>query len=201
MIGPGANLANTDPFSDNAGQERLNIALSSPSGNDFVNLAAGTYSVLDFQLNVFNHNTGTGGAGTIAPMLLSGSSGSWTTLWVGDDFDPTSNGVQTAASYGAGVETFTIAVATDVYAGMFTKLGGSNIPALDLSVGRTDHDGNGFTAPSGIGQTVNGISNPNLGRSYAFEINVEPLVAAIPEPSTTALLGLGGLALVFRRRK
>jgi hypothetical protein len=26
-------------------------------------------------------------------------------------------------------------------------------------------------------------------------------IAAVPEPSTTALLGLGGLALILRRRK
>ncbi len=80
---------------------------------------------------------------------------------------------------------------------MFTKLGGGNIVAINLSNGSTDHDANGYTAPTGAGQTVDGISNTNLGRAYAFEINVEP----VPEPSTTALLGLGGLALILRRRK
>ena len=195
-IGPGADLAGTT-IADTPGVDRLNIALTTDVGTPFANLAAGTYSVRDFQLNVFNHNTGDSGAGTIAPMLLTGSSGSWTTLWVGDDFDPTSDGVQTAAAYGAGVETFTLGAATDVYGGMFTKLGGGNIVAINLSNGSTDHDANGYTAPTGAGQTVDGISNTNLGRAYAFEINVEP----VPEPSTTALLGLGGLALILRRRK
>lgn len=195
QIGPGADLAGS-LISDSAGSERLNIALTSSGDDDFVNLAAGTYSVRDFQLNVFNHAAGNGNAGTVAPMLLSGSSGSWTTLWVGDDFDPTSNGAQTAASYAAGVETFTLASATNVYAGIFTKNAGSNIPATNLSAGTTDHDST-FTAPTGPGDTVNGISNTNLARAYAFEVNVE----LVPEPSTTALLGLGGLALMLRRRK
>ena len=34
-----------------------------------------------------------------------------------------------------------------------------------------------------------------------FEDRVVLDVVAIPEPSTTALLGLGGLALILRRRK
>ncbi|MGB1131296.1 MAG: Ig-like domain-containing protein, partial [Haloferula sp.] len=172
QIGPGADLAGASS-SDGAGGERLNIALSSPAGDDFVTLPAGTYTVVDFQLSVDDHNAGIDGAGTVAPMLLTGSSGSWTTLWVGGDVDPTSNGVQTAASYPPDGETFTLSETADVYAGIFTKNQGSAIPSTNLSVGRTDHDSS-FVAPSGPGETVNGISNPNLQRAYAFEVNVVP---------------------------
>lgn len=196
QIGPGADLAGAAQ-SDTPNQERLNVALTSPAGNDFVNLAAGTYNIVDFQLNVGNHTAGLGNAGTVAPMLLTGSAGNFTTLWVGGDFDPTSNGIQTAASYTPGSQTITLAVATDVYAGIFTKNQGSAVPLLNQSVGTTSHDGNGFTTPTGPGQAVNGFSHSNLTRAYAFEVNVE----LVPEPSTTALLGLGGLALILRRRK
>ena len=196
QIGPGANLAGAAQF-DTPDLERLNVALTSPAGNDFVNLAAGTYNVVDFRLNVNDHTAGTGGAGTVAPMLLTGSAGSFTTLWVGGDFDPSSDGVQTAASYAPGAETFTLAVTTDVYAGMFTKNQGSAIPLLNQSVGSTSHDGNGFTAPTGAGQTVDAFSHATITRAYAFEVNVE----LIPEPSAFALLGLAGFGLIVRLRR
>ena len=190
QIGAGADLAGA-VSSDSAGEDRLNVALTSPAGNDFVNLAAGTYNVVDFQLNVNDHT-----AGTVAPMLLSGSAGNFTTLWVGGDIDPASNGILDT-DYTPGTQTITLAVATDVYAGIFTQNQGSAIPLINLSVGTISHDNNGFTAPTGPGDTVDGFSHSTLGRAYAFEINVE----SVPEPSTTALLGLGGLALILRRRK
>ena len=172
QIGPGADLSGPH-VADTANQERLNVALTSPAGNDFINLAAGTYSVLDFQLNVGNHTAGLGGAGTVAPMLLTGTAGNFTTLWVGSNFDPTSNGIQTAANYARGAQTFTLASATDVYAGIFTRNQGSAVPLLNQSVGTTSHDGNGFTAPTGPGDAVNSFSHSTLTRAYAFEVNVD----------------------------
>ena len=39
------------------------------------------------------------------------------------------------------------------------------------------------------------------GQNKVMPLNGFQLVETVPEPSTTALLGLGGLALIFRRRK
>ena len=41
----------------------------------------------------------------------------------------------------------------------------------------------------------------NIVRVNGFEISAITVTAPVPEPSTTALLGLGGLALILRRRK
>ncbi len=46
----------------------------------------------------------------------------------------------------------------------------------------------------------NGEGSPQDGNSRRLHINGLQ-IQQVPEPSTTALLGLGGLALVFRRRK
>ena len=176
QIGPGADLGGT-PNNDTANQERLNV-----DRTDTAVLAAGTYDVLDFQLNVSDADTGDGNAGTITPMLLMGSPGSYTTLWVGDAFDPTVTGQQTAATYASGVETFTVGTPGEVFAGLFTGNNGSAVPVLTTTTGTTDHDGNGFTAPTGAGDTVDGFSHVGLGRAYAFEINVDADIYTPPTP-------------------
>jgi len=189
MIGPGSAI--TEALQqDTPGADRLNVDRTT-----FVTLAAGTYNVDDWWLNVFDNTEG----GTITPMLLSGAPSSYTTVWLGSAFDPTSDGVQTVPEAG----NFTLAAATDIYAGFFTAGQGSGIIALDQNnVGSgnssTDHD-NAFTAPTGIGQAVTEFSNANLPRTYAFEVNVSP----VPEPSTFVLAGLGLLSLIAfgRRRK
>ncbi len=186
LIGPGADITNALK-QDTPGEERLNVDRTT-----FVTLSAGEYEVNDWRLNVFSNTEG----GTITPMLLSGPPSSYTTVWLGSAFDPTSNGVQTVAETG----TFTLASSTDVYAGFFTAGSGSGIIALDQNnagtgSSSTDHD-NLFVAPTGTGQTVAGFSHTNLGRTYAFEVNVD----LIPEPATMSLLALGGL-MMLRRRK
>ena len=129
-------------------------------------------------------------------MLLSGSPSSYTTVWVGSAFDPTADGVQTILE----TTSFTLADPTTIYAGFFTEGSGSGIIALDANSSgsgssSTDHDSS-FAAPTGAGQTVDGFSNAGLGRTYAFEINVDP----VPEPATMSLLALGGLMMLKRRR-
>ena len=47
-------------------------------------------------------------------------------------------------------------------------------------------------------QTNHGFGTPESGRVGLGEVR---FITAVPEPATTALLGLGGLALILRRRK
>ena len=64
-------------------------------------------------------------------------------------------------------------------------------------------DASAFVTGS-AGEQINiRIAHVSGGAVYADNVSlvVDSAVAAVPEPSTTALLGLGGLALVFRRRK
>jgi hypothetical protein len=120
LIGPGAGITEaTDQ--DTAEEDRLNV------DRTFVTLGPGTYTISDWELNVFAHTQG-----TITPMLLSFVSGSPTTYnteWIAAAFDPTSNGVQTVGESG----TFTLDALTNIYAGFFTEGQGSGIIALDAN--------------------------------------------------------------------
>jgi len=184
LIGPGADITNALQ-QDTPGGERLNVDRTT-----FVTLPAGEYEVNDWRLNVFSNTEG----GTITPMLLSGPPSSYTIVWLGSAFDPTSNGVQTVAETG----TFTLGSSTDIYAGIFTAGSGSGIIALDQNNAgtgnsRTDHD-NSFVVPTAAGQTVAGFSHTNLGRTYAFEVNVD----LIPEPATLSMILAAGLPALLR---
>ncbi len=185
-IGSGAGITDATDR-DTPGGDRLNI------DSTFLSLPAGNYSVSNWNLNVIDNTQG----GSITPMLLSGSPGSYTTLWVGSAYDPTSDGIQLVPESGS----FTIASATNIYAGFFTQGGGSAIIALDSDNSgsgnsSTDHD-SAFAAPTGSGQTVDGFSNPGLARTYAFDITI----TQVPEPSGSLLLGLAVTVLAFRRRR
>lgn len=138
QFGSGAGLSG-GTSADTPNQERLNV-----DRNIKYNLYPGTYNVLDFSLNVVDANNGTG---TITPMLVSGTPGNYTTVWVGSAFDPSANGVQTAATYTPGSQTFTLSSLSTVYAGAFTGSGGSEIPGYNGSTGITDHD-SAFTPPA-----------------------------------------------------
>ena len=130
-------------------------------------LPAGTYHITDWRLAVADHTQGDDG--TITPMLLTGkpgAPGSYTTVWIGDAFDPTDDGEQTVTARGR----FTLTQSTDVYAGFFTSRGGSAIIAHSMS-GSTDHSAV-FNRPSEPGQAVERFAHRGLNRTYAFAIRV-----------------------------
>jgi hypothetical protein len=175
IVGPGADITEATG-NDIVDQERLNI------DRTFTSLAAGTYNVTDWRLNVVRSNAG---SGEVTPMLLSGTPPSYSILWLGTAFDPDVDGLQTAPETGS----FTLEAPTDIYAGFFTTNLGSEIIGTDADnsgsgFSFTDHD-NDFLAPTGVGEPLGDFSHAELGRTYAFEINVvqgsqePPLITSI----------------------
>ncbi len=182
-----ANLGATGV--DTAGQSRINIEL------DAVNLAAGTYNVTQFELGV-------DGTGNVTPLLFvrNGANNGYTVLWVGSDIGVTGAAatVVTTTNYGAGAEQFTLGSATDVYVGAWHD--GGALVAWQPGNG-TDHDGGVAQTPTSfaVSDTLldSDISHSGIGRTYMIEASVD----VVPEPSSAVLLGLGGLALMLRRRR
>ena len=185
MVGPGAGIIDGGLVVDTPNEDRLNV-----DRTNFANLPPGTYNVDDFGLRVLKPNAGVGGAGTITPMLLTGMPSNYQAVWLGPAYDPSTYGIQTVAYSG---QQFTLDVAADVRVGFFTQNEGSAILALDdnnsgSGSSKTDHYGSGFPVPTVPGDMVNGFSNPDLGRTYAFEVNVSS--ADVATVSTNVVIGL-----------
>lgn len=168
---------------DSAGS-RLNI-----DNTVFPNLPAATYDVVDFEYSA------SANPGNLQPFLaaLTGAN-QYTVLWVGPTASSPGAGINTVP-YAPGTEQFTLGAATDVYAGFNAS---SN--TVFFGAGLTDHNN---PALFGItpGSVIGPFTNNNLGRSYAFEINVARAQNIIPEPATASLglLALSGLAMRRRR--
>ena len=141
IIGPGADVGvNSAPD----GADRLNVE------RDPEAMLAGTYSIDSFSYD-------SSGAGIVTPFLATGSPSTYTTLWVGPDYNAATTGIVTD-TYAAGTQTIVLASADDVYAGFYTSGGRVDF----VGSGNTDHD-NDFSAPT-VGSTIDTFSNANLVR-------------------------------------
>lgn len=187
----GANNAFDTPSNGTTDQSRQNL-----DDSFFVSLPAGTY-----QATIWEYNAGQAGSVTPYLAILTGSD-AYEIIAVGSPRDITGGfGVDTTVAFG-GSDTFTLASATNVYAGITNpKLPGSQNPInTNLASGRTvDHDNNadGNMSPAVVGGSVTGFGHANLSRSYAFSINVDP----IPEPTSALLSSLGVVGLLFGTRR
>ena len=100
-----------------------------------------------------------------------------------------------------GDQAWTVAVSTDdvSYDDVATVDYGPTSNGGSTKVTLTDLDISGIQY---IKFTANLITGNGNGQVFIWrEIDVEGTATAVPEPSSAALLGLGGLALIFRRRK
>ena len=177
-IGPGTAIPN-DELDNSPG--RINVDQGST-----VLLQPGTY-----QVTAFNFDAGV--TSDVQPFLaVSNGVDSYQVIAAGDSRTVAPGGNQTQL-FGLN-NIFTLLSAQTVFAGIAST--GLNPIFLDNgTAANTDHDASGLD-PIVVGGTVDGFSNPNLGRTYAFSIEV----ALVPEPST-ALLGLIGVAAMLRRRR
>ncbi len=155
---------------------------------------AGTTTTADLSWNA--HGTwANGGLATPSAQMLKGYL---------DDNGPT----------GINIDITNIPYASyDVYLYFNNDFGGGTTSLFDIDVNSTNYTTSGsFTQPqagvfdSGNSIIVTGLSgdlnlssgertNPGISTITGFQI------VEVPEPSSTALLGLGGLALLLRRRK
>lgn len=171
---------------DTAGAPRTNVDL----GYTAV-LSPGKYAAVEFTFAY-------GQDGTVIPFLaeLVGDH-EYRVLALGDEVAVTGTGTMTVDFGGDAV--FDIDDPTRIYAGITNPPGADNPVYLDNGTATlTDHDGSP-TLITSVGQLVGNFSNPNLGRTYAFEISLR----LVPEPSTLGLAvpALGGLLLWGTRRR
>ena len=150
--------------------------------------SAGTYDVTNFDVRIDAFGGGKGAT----PFLATGTPTTYTTIWVGPTFTPTSTGVQNI-SYTLGTQQFTLPSGQTVFAG-FDSVGG---PLVDVagSGGVADYVATDISVTTS-GQTIN-TEGQGAPFRYSFDIGV----AAAPEPTSAVLLLSSGAMLLLRRRR
>ena len=199
IIGPGSSTAagildNGMSGGSNSFAGRLNIS------REFTNLAAGSYNVKSFSWKELDESTNADLQPFLAK-LTDATNRVYEILWAG----PIGTGNGGAGEYSVSYmgESFSLAAATDVYAGFNQE---ANIIPFNIRsiVATTDHQGTELGPDFSLtaGDSYTGFSRPNLPREYAFDIEVEP--TAVPEPSSIAVFAIGAVGIVglrIRRRK
>ena len=192
QVGPGTDIPN-DEVDTPGSIGRINVDQGSP-----LMLPAGIYIATTFSFDA-------GQSGEVTPFLAVSADGSdptdlYTAVAVGARIDVPGPLTDQTVPFG-GSAVFTLTTPRTVYAGI-TSENTQNPIFLDNGTGQnTDHEGvgqGGYTVTVGGQVPPDGtFSNPQLGRTYAFSINVE----VIPEPSAGALVGAAVAVCGLRRRR
>ena len=164
--------------------DNLSILAAQPDGSDQVmGLNASNYAMAILDDTYSPHTTTTLAANTVYTLTID----------VGDRTDQVFGGGEIRLGYGG------TGVAGDL---------GTNLLSATSVVNPTPSDGGWViwtstfetgATPAGLGQALR-IEFVSGGTQTVID-NVRLDASAVPEPTTTALLGLGGLALILRRRK
>ena len=195
-FGPNLNgVQDTPAGNSGANQMRQNINITNT-----VVLAPGVYRATSWDYNAAPDSTVPGVTQPVFPFItMINSPGNHTVLASGATID-TEPGIQNGVAFGGSNDTFTIPLGgATIAAGVqnLNQAGVQNSILTDTSFGQTDHANSGnFDDAANIGASLTNRGHGGLTRTYGFSIEVE----LIPEPSSLALVGLGGLFLLRRRR-
>ena len=193
-FGPGLNGVQDTQSNGANNQMRMNINITNT-----VVLQPGTYQATSWDYLAAPDSGTAGVTQPVFPFLTAMNGiGNHTVLAYGSTID-TEPGVQNGVAFGGTNNVFTLTEETTIAAGIQnpSAIGVQNSILTNTGFGRTDHANSGnFDEAGGVGNTLDSFGHANLPRTYGFSIEVD----LIPEPSSLALLGLGGLFLLRRRR-
>lgn len=147
-------------------------AVDTPGANPRMNVDQSFTQVLQPGIYVVNEwSYAAGQAGNVTPFLATSSSAdNYTVVAIGNEVTIAGAGTATAA-FGRS-NTVVITAPTTVFAGI-TSPTTQNPIFLDNGTGtQTDHD-NSPTPIANPGNAISGFSNANLGRTYAFSLDVQ----------------------------
>jgi len=172
------------------------------SANDYYENTSGGLE----QVTVSNIHIHALGTGNLTPFfaLYSGSDHTDAQTLLGANYEIVDIGSAIAVSGPNGQKslaysaTFTIAAGAKLVAGFYSDAG---IVAYNQG---SEADPTYITNGNTIGSVGNSPVNANFNaatRNRSYAVAFETDIVLVPEPSSTALLGLGGLALIMRRRK
>ncbi|MBL4701454.1 MAG: hypothetical protein JKX85_09370 [Phycisphaeraceae bacterium] len=173
------NAVDTSTTGDND-QSRQNVDITNTETLD-----AGAYHATSWSYQA-------GQTGSVIPYVASANgAGGYEILAVGAQVDIDENGLDVDVTVPFGGSAFTLeANATEIFGGIMSPPGiGSQNPIKTnlASGGFMDHDNNNdgaFTLPM-VGGFVDGFGHANLGRSYAFSIQIEPADGPVVDPTPT----------------
>ncbi len=165
-------------------------------------VSAGNHTVSTFNYESKTINPGL--AGTLQPMLATGSGTSFTVIALGDIITYSGDTGGFVSSAFGGSDTFTLASNTNVFAGVYwDEPGGGRMPVGFASGGSSWVRYNPSTGSPGgahaptVGNPISGGTGGGFARTYDFSVTI----GAVPEPSSFAFISVCAIGFGFRRRK
>jgi hypothetical protein len=210
VLGPG----NITPDNNDNNYNSVTIQLSNAAA-----LGAGTYTATEFNYQFTNGADG-GSSGTVTPLLLVGSGGTYTPVAIGSAVTYSVPTAFVSTAFGPS-DTFTLAAAATVYGGLYWDNSGGD---SQMPIGYDDTQGSVFQYSSGsiffflyggpnppvVGTPVSlgtfGGAEGSFQRAYDFSIDIPGATAiAVPLPASAigggVLIALAGILRLCSARR